>query len=197
MRPAHRRALLRRQLRALHRSCLAGGGGGRIDRLVEDGDRIEIDIPNRTINLALSDAEIAERRAAMEARGDDAWRPGARETQGVERAAGIRRAHHQRRPWRGAGCEPGSAEGLARRAALPAFELRPCRPLGRQSGRSAPTGRPLLGHPAGRPLLSTNVALLRAAHHASGGASAARNRATPSSSAPPLSTVHTSSPAGA
>lgn len=36
---------------------------------------IEIDIPNRTINLALSDAELDARRAAMEARGDAAWQP--------------------------------------------------------------------------------------------------------------------------
>ncbi|HRE18844.1 MAG TPA: dihydroxy-acid dehydratase, partial [Rhodocyclaceae bacterium] len=35
----------------------------------------EIDIPNRSIRLAISDAELAERRAAMEARGDAAWHP--------------------------------------------------------------------------------------------------------------------------
>ncbi|MDE2568673.1 MAG: dihydroxy-acid dehydratase [Sphingomonadales bacterium] len=48
--------------------------GGAIG-LVEDGDAIEIDIPNRSINLMLSDAVLAERRAAMEARGDAAWQP--------------------------------------------------------------------------------------------------------------------------
>ena len=48
--------------------------GGTI-ALVEDGDRIEIDIPGRTINLALSQAELARRRAAMEAKGKDAWKP--------------------------------------------------------------------------------------------------------------------------
>ena len=48
--------------------------GGAIG-LVENGDVIEIDIPNRTINIALSDAELAARRAAMEARGDAAWQP--------------------------------------------------------------------------------------------------------------------------
>ncbi|GAB2877576.1 dihydroxy-acid dehydratase [Uliginosibacterium flavum] len=48
--------------------------GGEIG-LVEDGDRIEIDIPNRSIHLAISDAEMAKRRAAMEARGDEAWKP--------------------------------------------------------------------------------------------------------------------------
>ena len=48
--------------------------GGLIG-LVENGDLIEIDIPNRRINLAVDDAEIARRRAAMEARGSTAWRP--------------------------------------------------------------------------------------------------------------------------
>ncbi|MGJ4926188.1 dihydroxy-acid dehydratase [Bradyrhizobium sp. HKCCYLS2038] len=48
--------------------------GGLIG-LVQEGDRIEIDIPNRTIHLAVSDAELAQRRAAMEAKGDHAWKP--------------------------------------------------------------------------------------------------------------------------
>ncbi len=50
--------------------------GGEIG-LVRDGDTIEIDIPNRTINLAVSDEELAARRAAMEAKGDAAWHPAA------------------------------------------------------------------------------------------------------------------------
>ena len=36
---------------------------------------LEIDIPNRTINLAVSEAVLAERRAAMEAKGEEAWQP--------------------------------------------------------------------------------------------------------------------------
>ncbi len=48
--------------------------GGAIG-LVQEGDRIEIDIPNRTINLAISEAELAQRRAAMEAKGRQAWKP--------------------------------------------------------------------------------------------------------------------------
>ncbi len=48
--------------------------GGAIG-LVEEGDMIEIDIPNRTIHLAVSDGEMAHRRAAMEAKGKDAWKP--------------------------------------------------------------------------------------------------------------------------
>jgi dihydroxy-acid dehydratase len=50
------------------------GSGGAIG-LVEKGDIIEIDIPNRTLNVALSDDELAGRRKAMEARGDKAWKP--------------------------------------------------------------------------------------------------------------------------
>ncbi|TPE50922.1 dihydroxy-acid dehydratase [Maribrevibacterium harenarium] len=49
----------------------AGGAIG----LVENGDRILIDIPNRSINVLLSDEELAARRAAMEAKGADAWKP--------------------------------------------------------------------------------------------------------------------------
>lgn len=48
--------------------------GGTIG-LVEEGDVIEIDIPNRRIHLDVSDEELAKRRAAMEARGDQAWQP--------------------------------------------------------------------------------------------------------------------------
>ncbi|HCY63182.1 MAG TPA: dihydroxy-acid dehydratase [Oxalobacteraceae bacterium] len=52
--------------------------GGAIG-LVEEGDMIDIDIPNRRINLRLSDEELAKRRAAMEARGEAAWQPVKRE----------------------------------------------------------------------------------------------------------------------
>ena len=52
--------------------------GGAIG-LVEEGDTIEIDIPQRTIRVALSAAELAQRRAAMEAKGRDAWKPMGRE----------------------------------------------------------------------------------------------------------------------
>ncbi|THF65363.1 dihydroxy-acid dehydratase [Pseudothauera rhizosphaerae] len=52
--------------------------GGAI-ALVEDGDGIEIDIPNRRIHLAISDDELARRRAAMDAKGSAAWKPVDRE----------------------------------------------------------------------------------------------------------------------
>jgi len=46
----------------------AGGAIG----LVRQGDRIRIDIPNRTINVLVSDDELAKRRAAQDALG---WKP--------------------------------------------------------------------------------------------------------------------------
>jgi dihydroxy-acid dehydratase len=48
--------------------------GGLIG-LVEEGDLIEIDIPNRTIHLSVSEDVLAKRRVAEEARGKDAWTP--------------------------------------------------------------------------------------------------------------------------
>ncbi len=48
--------------------------GGAIG-LVEEGDTIEIDIPNRSIRLAIDDEGLAARRAAMEAKGKAAWKP--------------------------------------------------------------------------------------------------------------------------
>jgi dihydroxy-acid dehydratase len=50
--------------------------GGTIG-LAEEGDRIEIDIPGRRIELLVSTEELARRRAAMEARGKAAWKPAA------------------------------------------------------------------------------------------------------------------------
>src|SRR6476659_1576858 len=46
--------------------------GGLIG-LVRQGDRIEIDIPNRRVELMVSHEEIDHRRAAEEAKGDAAW----------------------------------------------------------------------------------------------------------------------------
>ena len=48
--------------------------GGAIG-LVEDGDMIDIDIPKRSINVRLTEDVLAQRRAAMEARGAKAWKP--------------------------------------------------------------------------------------------------------------------------
>jgi dihydroxy-acid dehydratase len=52
--------------------------GGAIG-LVEAGDIIEIDIPNRKIGVKLSAEQLAARRAAMEAKGAKAWKPVARQ----------------------------------------------------------------------------------------------------------------------
>lgn len=52
----------------------AGGAIG----LVEEGDIIEIDIPDRSIHLKITDAELANRRDAMDAKGKEAWKPKSR-----------------------------------------------------------------------------------------------------------------------
>jgi dihydroxy-acid dehydratase len=51
--------------------------GGLIG-LVEEGDRIEIDIPRRSINLVVDEDVLARRREAMLARKADAWKPAKR-----------------------------------------------------------------------------------------------------------------------
>ena len=56
-----------------HVSPEAAEGG--LIALVETGDPIIIDIPNRTIAVNLPDATLAARRAAMEDKGRDAWKP--------------------------------------------------------------------------------------------------------------------------
>ncbi len=53
-----------------HVSPEAADGG--LIGLVREGDRIEIDIPNRTIHLAVDEAELASRRAAQDEAG---WKP--------------------------------------------------------------------------------------------------------------------------
>jgi len=59
-----------------HVSPEAAQGG--VIGLVEEGDTIVIDIPQRSITLAISDAEMQRRRTAMEAKGSKAWRPASR-----------------------------------------------------------------------------------------------------------------------
>ena len=51
--------------------------GGAIG-LVEEGDTIDIDIPNRKISLQISDNEMQTRREAMQAKGNSAWKPAPR-----------------------------------------------------------------------------------------------------------------------
>jgi len=54
--------------------------GGNIG-LVKDGDMIDINIPERSITLMVSDEELAARRQAEEARGRDAFTPAGRDRQ--------------------------------------------------------------------------------------------------------------------
>ncbi len=54
--------------------------GGAIG-LVEEGDTIEINIPERSIELKISDDDLTARREAMEATGDNAWKPVGRDRQ--------------------------------------------------------------------------------------------------------------------
>lgn len=56
-----------------HASPEAAQGG--LIGLVEEGDEIQIDIPNRSIHLNVTEEVIATRRSAMEAKGTDAWKP--------------------------------------------------------------------------------------------------------------------------
>ncbi len=56
-----------------HASPEAASGGAIA--LVENGDTIRINIPNRSIDLDVSDETLDARRKAMESKGDKAWKP--------------------------------------------------------------------------------------------------------------------------
>jgi dihydroxy-acid dehydratase len=60
-----------------HASPEAAEGGAIA--LVEDGDTIEIDIPARRIHLSISGEALDQRRKAMEAKGEKAWKPANRQ----------------------------------------------------------------------------------------------------------------------
>ena len=62
-----------------HVSPEAGSGG--LIALIEDGDMIDINIPQRSMVLDVSDSELAARREVELARGDRAWTPKNRERQ--------------------------------------------------------------------------------------------------------------------
>ena len=55
--------------------CSPEAAEGGLIGLVHEGDRIAIDIPERRIQVILSDDEIVTRRQVMEAKGADAWKP--------------------------------------------------------------------------------------------------------------------------
>ncbi|OOZ43974.1 dihydroxy-acid dehydratase [Solemya velum gill symbiont] len=58
--------------------------GGNIG-LVEEGDIIEIDIPNRSIRVALSDEELTQRRAAMDKK-ENGWQPAEKRERAISKA---------------------------------------------------------------------------------------------------------------
>ncbi len=95
--------------------------GGAI-ALIEPGDIIDIDIPARSIDVRLSEAELAARRDAMTARGGDgveAARPRAPRQPGVE---SLRRDGDKRGARSRARCEPGARLTSSRRPPeAPAF----------------------------------------------------------------------------
>ncbi|MGD0095920.1 MAG: dihydroxy-acid dehydratase [Terracidiphilus sp.] len=62
-----------------HISPEAAEGGSLA--LVEEGDRIEIDIPRRILRVDLSELELSRRRDAMKAKSAAAWKPAARNRQ--------------------------------------------------------------------------------------------------------------------
>jgi len=55
-----------------HASPEAAEGGAIA--LVQEGDMIDIDIPNRGISLRISDDELQQRRADMDAKGSEGWK---------------------------------------------------------------------------------------------------------------------------
>ena len=59
--------------------CSPEAAEGGLIGLVRTGDTIEIDIPNRRLDLMVSQAELDARRQEMEARGASAWKPAPRE----------------------------------------------------------------------------------------------------------------------
>ena len=60
--------------------------------MIEEGDIIEIDIPNRLMNVKLTDEELAARRASMEAR-ENSWAPAEPRARKVSRALRVYAAH--------------------------------------------------------------------------------------------------------
>ena len=60
-----------------HVSPEAAGGGAIA--LIQNNDKIEIDITARSINLLISDKELANRRKAEEAKAEKAWKPATRD----------------------------------------------------------------------------------------------------------------------
>ncbi|MGD1017041.1 MAG: dihydroxy-acid dehydratase [Roseiarcus sp.] len=71
-------------LSVCHVSPEAAEGGALA--LIEPGDRIAFDIPARKVELRVSSEVLARRRAAMEAKGKDAWKPAKPRKRAVSKA---------------------------------------------------------------------------------------------------------------
>ena len=69
-------------------SDLEAAAGGNIG-LVRHGDRIRIDIPNRSINVLVSDEELAKRRAEQDKLGWKPAKPRARKVSAALRAYAL------------------------------------------------------------------------------------------------------------
>ena len=67
-----------------HASPEAAQGG--LIGLVEEGDEIQIDIPNRSIHMNVGKDVIATRRSEMEAKGSNAWKPTEKRSRAVSAA---------------------------------------------------------------------------------------------------------------
>ena len=67
--------VLQASSRSLHVFWLGRAVAGGAIGLVEQGDTIRIDIPNRSINVLLDEAELNKRRKTMDAKGEAGWKP--------------------------------------------------------------------------------------------------------------------------
>jgi len=67
-----------------HVSPEAASGGAIA--LIENGDMVDIDIPNRKINLKISEEMLSKRRDVMDAKGKDGWKPSAPRSRKVSKA---------------------------------------------------------------------------------------------------------------
>ena len=131
-----------------HLSPEAAEGG--LIGLVEEGDLIKIDIPSRSISLAVDDATLAKRREAMLARGADAWKPAKkRSPQGDDGAEGLCGADDQRSAWRSARRSGVSSATLSAWSLVASGRCRPANWIGRRvrrrwrPRRPSATSRPL------------------------------------------------------
>ena len=131
--------------------------GGAIG-LIEEGDRIEIDIPARRLSVAVSDEALAGRRAAMGCARGSRMAAGPRAHR-VAGAAGLCGVDHQRQPGRCPATSP-RCSGAADLHALSCGSPRtvPCAAVAVQAPRYGPHSRCVAWNLAGEP---GNIAIVR------------------------------------